>query len=136
MLLPLFAMRSLPEHSSLHVNYCDKKIMWVQEHGQVCVTTDGACFAPRGRSPPYTQPPVPHAPGPLVLPALRPGASKRPYAYDHPPGQAAARLTRDPPGGSATRLCSLSSRTASQLTPAVRCEEQPEDGPAPRTGPG
>src|SRR2546428_4469055 len=114
----------------------EKKIMWVQEHDQACVTTDGACVAPQVRSPPYTQQPAPHAPGPLVLPALRLVASERPYACDHPPGRAAARLTCDPPGGSATRRCSLSSQTASQLTPAVRCEEQPEDGPAPRIEPG
>src|SRR5438132_5553222 len=110
--------------------------MWVQAHGQACVTTDGACVAPQVRSPPYTQPPAPHAPGPLVRPALRLVASARPYACDHPPGRAAARLTRDPPSGSATRLCSLSSRTASQPTSAVRCEEQPEDGPAPRIAQG
>src|SRR5437868_11981291 len=110
--------------------------MGVQEHGQACVTTDGACVAPRVRSPAYTQPPAPHAPGPLVQLALRLVASERPYVCDHPPGRAAARLTRDPPGGSATRLCSLSSRTASQPTSAVRYEEQPEDGPAPRIEPG
>src|SRR5712691_2472233 len=110
--------------------------MGVPEHGQACGPTEGACVAPPVRSPPYTQPPAPHAPAPLVLPALRLGASERPYACDHPAGRAAARLTRDPPGGSAIRRCSLSSRTASQLTPAVRCEEQPEGGPAPRTGPG
>src|SRR3989440_13044273 len=128
--------RFLPDQNSLYMNYFSKKFMWVQEHGQACVPADGACVAPQGRSPPYTPPPAPHAPGPLVRPALRLVASERPYACDHPPGRAAARLTRDPPGGSATRRCSLSSQTASQPTPAVRCEEQPEDGPAPRTGPG
>src|SRR2546429_7595733 len=102
--------------------------MWVPEHGQACVTPDGACVAPQVRSTPYTQQPAPHAPGPLVRPARRLVASERPYACDHPPGRAAARLTHDPPSGSATRLCFLSLRTASQLTSAVRCEEQPEDG--------
>src|SRR2546425_2349626 len=113
-----------------------KKFMWVQGHGQACVTTDGACVAPQVRSTPYTQQPAAHAPGPLVLPALRLVGSERPYACDHPAGRAAARLTCGTPGGSATPPCSLSSRTADQLTSAVRCEEQPEDGPAPRIEPG
>src|SRR2546428_13427442 len=103
---------------------------------QVCHLGEGACFPPELQPPPYPQPPPPHAPGPLGLPVLRLVASGRPYACDHPAGRAAARLTCDPPGGSATRRCSLSSQTASQLTPAVRCEEQPEDGPAPRIEPG
>src|SRR2546428_13402746 len=110
--------------------------MWVQEHGQACVTTDGACVAPQVRSTPYTQQPAPHAPGPLVRPALRLVASERAYACDHPPGRAAARLTCGTPGGSATQPCSLSSRTPGQLTSPVRLEGQPEDGPAPRIEPG
>src|SRR3989442_14029960 len=104
--------------------------MWVQEHGQARVTTDGACVAPQVQSPPYTQPPTPHAPGPLVLPALRLVASERPYACDHPPGRAAARLTCDPPGGSATRRISLSSQTASQPTPVMISDVEPEDRPS------
>src|SRR6266568_229129 len=99
--------------------------MWVQEHGQAYVTTDGACVAPQVRSTPYTQQPAPHAPEPLVLPALRLVPSERPHACDHPPGRAAARLTCDTPGGSATQPCFLSSRTADQLTSAVRCKMQP-----------
>src|SRR3979409_2385886 len=110
--------------------------MGVPEHDQACGPTDGACVSPPGRSPPYTLPPAPRAPAPLVRPALRLVASERPYACDHPAGRAAALLTPDPPGGSAPRRCSLSSQTASQLTPAGRCEEQPADGPAPRTEPG
>src|SRR5258708_6124933 len=110
-----------------------KKITWVQEHGQACVTADGACVDPQVRSTPYTQQPAPHASVPLVLPALRLVPSERPHACDHPPGRAAARLTCDTPGGSATQPCFLSLRTAGQLTSAVRCEEQPGAGPAPRT---
>src|SRR5229473_2190478 len=106
--------------------------MWVQEHDQACVTADGACVDPQVRSTPYTQQPAPHAPVPLVLLVLRLVPSERPHACDHPPGRAAARLTCGTPGGSATQPCSLSSRTAGQLTSAVRCEEQPEDGPTPR----
>src|SRR5258707_13611932 len=113
-----------------------KKITLVQEHDQVCVTADGACVDPQVRSTPYTQQPAPHAPVPLVLPALRLVSSEKPHACDHPPGRAAARLTRDPPGGSATQPRFLSTRTASQPTSAVRCQEQPEVGPAPRTQQG
>src|SRR5256885_4244033 len=97
--------------------------MRVQEHGQACVPTDGGCVDPQVRSPPCTEQRAPHAPGPLVLPALRLVASERPYACDHPAGRAAARLTRDTPGGSATQPCFLSSRTAGQLTSAVRYEK-------------
>src|ERR1700676_3881353 len=107
-----------------------------QAHGQASVPTDGACVAPPVLSLPYTPPPTPHAPGPLARPVLRLAASDRPDACDHPAGRGAARRTRDPPGGSATRRCPLSSRTASQPTSAVKCEEQPEDGPAPRIEPG
>src|ERR1700686_555727 len=110
--------------------------MRAQEHDQACVRAGGACVAPQMRSLPYTQPLTPHAPEPLVRPALRLVLSARPDACDHPAGRAAARLTRGTPGGSATRLCFLSSRKAGQPTPAVRCEERPEDGPAPRPGPG
>src|SRR5260221_2922683 len=110
--------------------------MWVQAHGQACVPTDGACVAPQVRSPPCTLPPVPHAPGPLVRPTLRLVLSDRPYACDHPPGRAAARRTRDLPGGSALRRCSLSSRTASQPTPDVESVVLPADDAATFTQPG
>src|SRR6266568_2509832 len=78
-----------------------KKITLVQGRDQVCVTVDGACVDLQVRSILYTPRRALHVPVPLEPPALRLFSSEKPHACDHPPGRAAAQLTRGTPGGSA-----------------------------------